>query len=131
MTKEKLEQYRQICREIHELEEEKTALAAGHISGLHPAGERHSTGLPGDPTAQTAARLWELSKVLAARLNELIALRTEIEQAIDCLPPDERRIIRLYYVEGHSLESVAELVGYSVRHLWRKRRDIEQKLLAV
>ena len=131
MTKEKLEQYRQICREIEELEREKEAWANGRSGSDWLGDPRRNEGCHSDPTGQAAAHLWELSCMLAARLNELIALRLEIEQAIVTLPPDERRIIRLYYVEGHTLESVAELVGYSVRHLWRKRKEILQKLALV
>ncbi len=131
MSKEKLEQYRQICREIEELEQEKAAWASGRAKADWPGSGRRSEGSHSDPTAQSAAHLWELSCLLAARLNELVALRTEIERAIATLEPDERRIIRLYYVEGHTLESVAELVGYSVRHLWRKRKEILQKLALV
>lgn len=126
IEKSKLEHYRHICREIEELEAEKENLVTGHISGLNPTSDRHTTGWHNDPTAETAERLWKLSTILAERLNELIALRTEIEESIATLPPEERRIIRLYYVEGRTLEDVAEKIGYSVRHLLRKRRQIEE-----
>ncbi len=129
IAKTKLEHYQHICQEIKELEEEKANLASGRISGLNPTSARHATGWHSDPTAETTERLWALSSALATRLNELIALRTEIEEAIATLSPEERRIIRLHYVEGRTFEEVAEKIGYSVRHLLRKRRQIEENFL--
>jgi RNA polymerase sigma factor (sigma-70 family) len=127
MEREKLQQYRQLCREIEELEEEKQALAEGKLPSCWPLGEISGKGAPGDPTGRTAAMLWDLAVLLADKLNELIALRTEIEQAVDKLPPEERRILRLYYIEGLTWEAVAAEVGYSVRQLGRKQKSIMRK----
>ena len=99
MDKQTLMQYRQLCREIRELEEEKEALAAGNLPGSWPLG-----------------------------LNQLIALRREIEDFIADLQPEERRILRLYYIEGLTWEQTAERLEYSVRQINRKQRQIMQQL---
>jgi RNA polymerase sigma factor (sigma-70 family) len=75
-----------------------------------------------------AAQLWQLSQLLAQRLNQLIALRREIEDFIADLQPEERRILRLYYIEGLTWEQTAERLEYSVRQINRKQHQIMQQL---
>lgn len=129
MDKQTLMQYRQLCREIKELEEEKEALAAGSLPASWPVGiGGRSQGKIKDNVGEAAAQLWQLSQLLAQRLNQLIALRREIETFIENLQPDERRILRLYYIEGLTWEQTAERLGYSVRQINRKQRLIMQKL---
>lgn len=125
MDFEQMKQYRQLAAEISELEDERAALAEGRIPSSWPLGEKVSGGGPGDVTAETAAKMWELAALLAEKLNRLIALRTEIERALDSFMPEERRILRLYYVDGLTWEEVAEKVGYSSRHLSRKLKRLQ------
>ncbi len=122
---EQMRQYRQLAAEIAELEDERAALAEGRIPSTWPMGERVSGGLPGDITAQTAAKMWDLACLLAKKLNRLIALRAEIEQMIDSYEPEDRRMLRLYYIDGLTWEEVAEKVGYSSRHLSRKVKRLQ------
>lgn len=129
MDKQTLMQYRQLCREIRELEEEKEALAAGNLPGSWPLGiGGHSQGKIKDNVGNCAAQLWQLSQLLAQRLNQLIALRREIEDFIADLQPEERRILRLYYIEGLTWEQTAERLEYSVRQINRKQNQIMQQL---
>lgn len=129
MNKQAFQQYRQLCREIKELEEEKEALAAGQLPASWPLGRRGRRGGGRvDAVGDTAARLWQLSQLLAQRLNQLIALRGEIEAAIEDLEPEERRLVRLYYIEGLTWEQTAERLDYSVRHLCRMQREIMRRL---
>jgi len=129
MDKQAFMQYRHLCREIRELEEEKEALAAGSLPASWPIGTgSRSRGRRTDHVGDAAAQLWQLSQLLARRLNQLIALRREIEEFIEGLQPDERRILRFYYIEGLTWEQTAERTDYSVRQLSRKQRQIMQKL---
>ncbi len=121
----KLKQYRQLCREIAELEAEKQALAEGRIPSSWPVGVYAPKGQPGDPTGELAAKMWQLAQLIANKLNELIALRLEIEQTIDAYPAEDRRILRLYYIDGLTWENVADAVGYSSRHLSRKVKHLQ------
>ena len=129
MDKQSLKQYRQLCQEIRELEEEKEALAAGNVPGSWPIGVGgHSRGRVKDCVGDTAARLWQLSQLLAQRLNQLIALRREIEEFIADLQPEERRIMRFYYIEGLTWVQTAERLECSVRQVNRRQRQIMQQL---
>lgn len=121
---EQMKQYRQLCREIAELEAEKQALAAGRLPSSWPLGVYAQKSEPADPTGETAAKMWRLAQLIADRLNELIDLRLKIEKTIEGYPPEERRILRLYYIDGLSWENVAAEVGYSSRHLSRKLKVI-------
>lgn len=125
--KEDLRQYRQLCGEIAELEAEKEATAAGLLPSSWPVGRVAGGRLP-DCVADEAQRLWHLSCLLAERLNRLIELREAIEQAISGLLPDERRLLRLYYIEGRGAGEVAEALQYSERHFWRRHKKALQKL---
>lgn len=128
MDKQTFQQYRQLCREIRELEEEKEALAEGSLPASWPVGGLRGKGLPKDTVGNAAARLWQLSQLLAQRLNQLITLRKEIEKTIEALQPEERRLLRLYYIEGLNWEQVAERLDYSTRQICRKQQQIMQRL---
>ncbi|MBQ3198769.1 MAG: hypothetical protein IJB67_00155 [Firmicutes bacterium] len=122
---EQMKQYRQLCREIADLEAEKEALAQGRVPSSWPVGVYAKGGGANDATGETAAKLWELSCLLAEKLNRLIELRIQIEQDIDSYSPENRRILRLYYIEGLTWENVADEVGYSQRHLSRKLKLLQ------
>lgn len=129
MDKQSLMQYRQLCREIRELEDEKEALAQGSLPASWPIGSgSRRRGMVKDAVGDTAAKLWQLSQLLAQRLNQLIALRQEIEEFIADLQPDERRLLRLYYIEGLTWEKIAERLGYSVRQLNRRQKQTLERL---
>lgn len=128
MDKQTFQQYRQLCQEIRELEAEKEALAAGNLPASWPVGGLSGRGWPADKVGEAAARLWQLTELLAQRLNQLIALRKEIEKTIETLQPEERRLLRLYYIEGLNWEQVAERLDYSSRQIRRKQRQIMQQL---
>lgn len=120
-----MKQYRQIVAEIAELEEEREALSEGRLPSSWPMNERVMGGQVADVTAELAEKMWELAQLLADKLNCLIALRAQIEGWLDEYEPEERRMLRLYYVDGLTWEEVAERVGYSSRHLSRKIRRLQ------
>lgn len=122
---EKLKQYRQLAAEIAELEEERAALAEGRLPSAWPLGERVTGGRQCDLTAETVEKMWSLASLLADKLNRLIEMRVELESWLDSYEPEERRILRLYYVDGLTWEEVAEAVGYSSRHLSRKIKRLQ------
>ena len=128
MDKQTFQQYRQLCQEIRELEAEKEALAAGNLPASWPVGGLSGQSWPADKVGEAAARLWQLTQLVAQRLNQLIALRKEIEKTIEALQPEERRLLRLYYIEGLNWEQVAERLDYSTRQINRKQRQIMQQL---
>lgn len=128
MDKQAFQQYRQLCREIRELEAEKEALAAGNLPASWPLGGLKGKGRHTDTVGEAAAQLWQLAQLLAQRLNQLVALRNEIEKTIEALQPEERRLLRLYYIDGLNWEQVAERLDYSTRQINRKQQQIMQQL---
>lgn len=122
---EQMKQYRQLVAEIAELEAEREALAAGRLPSSWQMGPHVAGGSVQDVTAGTVDKMWDLACLLAEKLNRLIALRAQIEGWLDAFEPDERRMLRLYYVDGLTWEEVAERVGYSSRHISRKLRHMQ------
>jgi len=127
MERENLEQYRNLCLEIKELEAEKEALAQGMIPSSWPIVSRHSEGLHKDIVAENAKKMFQLSEMIAKRLNELVKLRTEIEVTIGALPLQSRLLLRFHYIDGLTWNEVAEKMGYSQRHIFRMRNKILDK----
>lgn len=117
---EKMKHYRQLREEIKELERERSALASGKFPSSWPLMERVSGGGKTlDVTAEVVEKLWNLERMLNGKLELMIEQRVEMEEWLEMYEPEERRMLRLYYVDGLTWEEVAERVGYSSRHLSR------------
>lgn len=122
MKKEQLEQYRELCLEIKDLEDEKEALA--RLSSSWLISQRHSQGLTANPTADLVDKLLQLTQIITLKINKLVAMCIEVENFIDQLPVRESLLLRLYYVRGLTWEETAEKMGYTVRHVMRMRSKI-------
>lgn len=131
VDKQALQQYRHLCREISELEQEKEAIAQGGPGSSWQTEPRVSGGRQADTTAETAHQLWRLSQLIAQRLNSLIDLRQEIEQVISLLSPEERRLLRLFYIQSRPAAECACLLQYSERHFWRRHQQALKRLAEV
>jgi len=123
MDKETLRQYRSLQREIDDLEREKRRvldryLAPAELTGMPGAGGKDSS------LEAVVVRRVQYQQLIDDKLDVLIDLRQQIEAAIEGLPSDERRILRLYYVEGMRWEQVALEINYSVQHVWRLHGQI-------
>lgn len=55
----------------------------------------------------------------------------QLERAIDLLPPDERGLISLFYLEEHSVEEVASITGLSPANVKVKLYRIRKKLYVI
>ena len=106
MRKEQLEQYRELCLEIKELEDEKESLS--ELASSWTISPRRIQGTASDVTANLADKLLQLAEIIAKRINELV-------------------LLRLYYVRGLTWEQTAEKMGYTVRHVMRMRSKILNK----
>ncbi|MBI4529096.1 MAG: RNA polymerase sigma factor [Deltaproteobacteria bacterium] len=55
-----------------------------------------------------------------------------VHHALGCLPPRDRLVLTLLYLEGHSLEEIAELTGWSLSMVkvqaWRARKKLKKIL---
>ena len=125
MRKEQLEQYRELCLEIKELEDEKESLS--ELASSWTISPRRIQGTASDVTANLADKLLQLAEIIAKRINELVLMRIEVEKFIDKLPIQDSLFLRLYYVRGLTWEQTAEKMGYTVRHVMRMRSKILNK----
>ena len=127
MDKYTLRQYKHLLREIKELEREKKRVLDQYLAPPQP------TGMPGahdsgDRIGDVVAKRDKYQQLIDRKLDELIDLRHEIEKAIENLPSEDRRLIRLRYIEGWSWERVAETLHYSVRQVLRHHGRILQRM---
>lgn len=123
MTPERLRQYRALCDDLRSVRE-SIAEIEGRIYA--PSGSR----VDGSPRGRGGGSMVERSAVdFSDRLDRLRNLAHSIEReleaidhAINSLPPIERHIIRLHYVDGLSWEMIAEKKNYSARHVRRMHK---------
>lgn len=72
-----------------------------------------------DKIANVIARLEALKASYMNRLDELVKLWVDIEDAVAGLDVDEQRIISLYYFQGYTWEDVVEVTGIARRTVFR------------
>ena len=104
MTKELLEQYPDICKEIEDLERAASTPVSDVVSGSsadYPY-TQHPVTIRGLPPEQYRARIEELKRQ-----------KTEIEQFVFTLPNSKlRRIVKLRAFDGNSWKDVASKMGH-------------------
>lgn len=122
-AKEYLSQYRNLDIKIDGMVEERERL----YSRAKTVGGSIIDGTPKSAKSDNTAkhekildRIMELDDMINSRIDGLIALRHEINAAINAVDDDRlRMILRLKYVNGHTLESIALDMGMSHRHMCR------------
>ena len=77
------------------------------------------SGGKGSDKEQTGAiKVAELRESLMDKINQLAAVRIEIERAIGTVQDDtQRRLLRLRYIKGMTLQQIAVEMHYSWRHI--------------
>lgn len=125
MTKEELKSFCALSREADQLRDRITELRARAASC--GGGMDGSPRAPGTHSKVEAAviRIDEATKRYAAKIADIIALQIRIEEAIELLPTDERRLIRFRYLDGMTWERVCVSLGYS----WRQTHRLHDKAL--
>ena len=118
MDKHTLKQYQAILREIDQLEQEKQRVLSRLLSPSPPDGQPHGSGSP-DKIGEAVARRDKYQRLIDRKLDELISLREQIETAIESLPPNDRRLLRLRYIEGMTWEQLAVEMNYNYRWVLR------------
>lgn len=116
MTKNELKRHKDLKRErdhliklIGELEAVMYGPKATNYSGMpHGAGFDNNGG----PTAELAMRHIELQNKYTEKVQQLNDSLLAIESAIEVLPPRERMLIRLYYIQGLTWEQVCIAMSY-------------------
>lgn len=123
MTKTQLRAYRDLKLERDRLEIMVSAMEYG-LNGISMDGMPRS-GKVSDPTGNQAVEHTQVRDLYRQKVAELNRALIEVEQAIECLEPRERTLIRLYYCEGLTWEEVCVEMSYS----WRQIHYIHKKAL--
>lgn len=129
MTLEELNRLRCIREDIRRLDEKAEELRA-RAERLTPI----LTGMPSgshdhDWMVGIIAELEENASRAAAKALELEKACEEAERWLDTLPEQQRRVMRLYYVDGvRTWKEVAERLPYSWRHCMRIKNAAIAKL---
>lgn len=129
MTKEELQEYKYLEKEIQQLEEEEMRLR----DRLENPSTQKLTGMPKgssyyDRTADLVVKLVDLCNEISERKGQLISERKRIEAAIGALDSGDRLLIRYRYVTGLGWEEIAMQMGYTFQHLHRLHKRILEKL---
>ena len=130
MTEEKLKNYRilrmerdQLSRLIRLIQEEPSSPPV-QKSLVFPRSARSRRG----GFSELVAQRLMLSQQWEAKQHELTQVLKEIEDAVQALPPLERTLLRLHYLEGKTWDEVADALHYSLRHIHRLRAASLKKL---
>lgn len=79
-----------------------------------------SGGKGSDKVQMGAIKVAELRESLIDKINQLVAVRIEIERAIGTVQDDtQRRLLRRKYINGLTLEQIAVEMHYSYVHTCR------------
>jgi len=90
-----------------------------------PKGKNRRRDFVGD----TVSKVVDLSSLIEGKIDRLARLVMEIEAAIEALPSDERRLLRMKYIEGRSWPEISGILHYSLPHLFRKHKNSLKMIL--
>jgi hypothetical protein len=102
--------------------------AAGYESDARIGRARKRSHRHTDPTGDLASALADRLASLEAVFVKCTALRKEAEGIIECLPPDQRTIVREYYLMGNTWAGAAVAAAVSQRSCYRKHGDLLVRL---
>ena len=126
MTKEKLEQYQSLCKEIKELKQEidsmcRDTTTKDSVTGSSPHYPYtiHQIVIEGVDYEHRP-----IVEAMQRQLQRAINQRMEIEEYIASIDDSQiRQVIRLKYVQGYSWQRVATVLGYRDEGTMRKKLD--------
>lgn len=136
MDKRQLSRLRKLKKEAEVIKQEIRDLEFKPVEKMTDTANDYSTGYPVVITIEGAGskEYVKAKKRLYEQLRrKLIAIEKEhdeLEQYIDRIKdPELRTIIRLRYVEGKTIEKIAEIMNYSERTIRRKLFSFKKDVL--
>lgn len=131
MNVEKLREVREAYKERRQLKDKIVEFESMRLSPRGTVyGERVQTSPKGDVQPDNIARLDDMLEKYNAKLLECVELIAEFEKALECLKSRERRMMRMYYVDGMTWEKVCVEENLSWTNLHRIRRKALEKISA-
>ena len=118
--KEFLSRYLEILAEEKDIREE-IAYWESKAQKVTASWSAVPSGGKGSDKVQTGAiKVAELRESLMDKINQLAAVRIEIERAIGTVQDDtQRRLLRLRYIKGIGFNKIAEEMNYGERQIQR------------
>ena len=115
MTKQELQQYGAIKREVEQLDEELARLKSSIMSarGQIITDISRASSPEGDSLSKGVIKMVELEHLYQDMRAALCDKQIEIERALKVLNPTERRLMRYRYIDGMTWEKIAERMNYS------------------
>lgn len=79
----------------------------------------------GDPQfLKRLERVWDLDKKLSDEIDLLVDLRLQVYSVLECLENSNHQLVLRYrYVNGYTLEEIAEMMGSGQRSVYRWHKD--------
>lgn len=113
-------QYRRLDERIDRLEKEKARWIERATKMNAPInGLPHGSGVS-DTVGQAVAKIADLQYEIDREIDRLVDLRREIEAAIRTVEDGTmRNLLKLYYIDGYTLEAVADEIHYCYRQTRR------------
>lgn len=130
MTKQELQQYGAIKREVEQLDEELARLKSSIMSarGQIITDMPRASSPEGDSLSKGVIKMVELEHLYQDMRAALCDKQAEIERALKALNPTERRLMRYRYIDGMTWEKVAQKMNYDYRWVTRLHGRALEKL---
>ena len=132
MTQEMLREIRDAYKEREQLREKIAQLESMRLSPRITAygSERVQSSAKGDVQPELIAKVDEAIAEYNVKLKKCVDLIVTFENSIEKLTSRERRLMRLYYIDGMTWEQVCVEMNLSWTRLHQQRRDAIAKLEA-
>lgn len=126
MKREDLYTLRKAMKNIDHLKDQIATLELRRISPRSTAygSERVQSSVKGDIQLEQISKIDALLEKYREELNYALDLQAEFEKMLLQLEPNEKTIMRYYYIDGMIWEEIWQKTGYSTRHLLRINKRI-------
>ena len=129
MTKERLQQYRQLQRELRQIQDRIMEVE----SAMYSPRNQRLTGMPSAHSAENVMeKLVDKHRELEAMYQEKLMTITEellaIEKAIAALDPTLRLLLRYRYVDGYRWEDICVRMNYSYQGVHKVHRKALKRI---
>nr|DAZ17860.1 MAG TPA: Protein of unknown function (DUF722) [Caudoviricetes sp.] len=124
MTKEELRRYSSIQRELADIARRLKALEENKgCHGMAYGDTPHQRGEPLSEAQRYVEKKETLEELYRKKYRILLEAQTAVENAIESLPPELRRLMRYRYLDGMTCEQVCVEMpcSWDTFHRWHKK----------
>lgn len=117
MTKQRLQEYLWLKKNIIKLEEELAEIDTRLTKTTRPLSDMPKNKTPKDLTNELLARKIDLQNTINSKLVKCYVELETIEKAISSLPNREQCLFRLRYIQGATWEDICVELNYSLSQI--------------